>query len=210
MKKILILLMMMLLISPVIGVENKSVNDSKTFRVLVDQYNGFYRVYEVYNVSLAKAVMYENGTLNISRGDRIIWISDAVPDTELTIMSKEGLWDKYNGSLEWSYKQFIYTFNKSGIYEIYVREFSRFRQKIVVGPIEIENNTNMTINQTNVTKPNLTVDNKNKTVTNLTVNSSDMTVIPQVEKKQGTEAIVLITVTLSLVYIFDRKIKGDV
>ena len=210
MKKIyiIILIMMSISISPVLGVDNQSINNSKTFRILVDQYNGFYRAYEIYNVTLAKAAPYENRSLNISRGDTIIWINDAVPDTELTMVSKEGLWDKYNGTLKWSYKQFIYTFNKSGIYEIYVKEYPRFRQTIKVGPLDIENvnNTNNTINQTNITKQNSTVDNTNKNKTIINTSNNSMPTVP-LEKKQGNEVVVLITVTLSLIYIFDRKIK---
>lgn len=204
--KIYIMLIVSILISPVAAEENQSINNS-TYRVLVDQYNGFYAVYQIHNVTLPKTIPYENRTFNISKGDTVIWSNEAVPDIKLSIGNKENLWDKYNGTLKWSYKQFIFTFNKSGIYEIYVREYPRFKQKIIVGPIEIKNNTNKTItnktvNNTVINKPNLTV---NKS-TNVSKNDSMPVAVP-IEKKQGTEVAVLVTVTLSLIYIFDRKIK---
>lgn len=205
---IIILLMMSILISSVSGEENQSINNA-TYRVYVDQYHGFYAVYQVYNVTSAKVILYENNTLNISRGDKIIWSNEAVPDAKLTITSKENLWDKYNGTLKWSYKQFTYTFNKSGIYEMYVREYPRFKQKIIVDPLDdtnitITNKTINRVNSSNIERSN--VDNTNKTATNMsTKNSTEPVTTP--EKKQGTEVAVLITVTLSLIYIFDRKIK---
>lgn len=206
MKIYIIILMMIILICPVMANDNKS-----AYRVFVDHKYGFYKVYE----SNGSSVNYENRTLNISRGDIVTWVNDEVADARLTIVSRQNLWNESNGILLWSDKQFSYTFNDSGIYDIYIREYSRFGQKIIVGPIEIENDTNSIVNRTNITNPNLVVDsvvdstNENKTTTNTSTNNSVMSATPPVEKKQGTEAIVLITVTSLLIYIFDRKIKGD-
>lgn len=200
MRKIFIIILIMISqIFPVIGEDNQSTNNT-TYRVLVDNMYGFNRVYGVEN---AAPIEYENRTLNISKGDTIIWINDAVPDTKLTIINKQNLWDKYSGELRWGYKQFRHTFNKSGIYDIYIKEYSRFQQKIIVGPLDII--TNKTINATNVTKPDLTF---NKKETNLsTIKNSTVPVTVPLEKRPGTETVVLVTVTSLLIYIFERKIK---
>lgn len=207
MRKIyIIVLIMFILISPVTGEDNQSVNNNTTYRVLVDQHHGFYRVYQVYNATSSNTIYYENGTLNISRGDTIIWINDAVPDARLTIVSEEKLWDWHDGTLKWSYKQFAYTFNKSGIYDVYIKERPSFQQKIIVGPLDNTNITNKTVNQTNITKPNLTINTTYKTI-NIPTNNSTVPVTVPLEKRPGTEAVVLITVTSLLIYVFERKIK---
>lgn len=207
MKIYIIILIMIILIYPVMASDDKSA----IYRVFVDHKYGFYKVYE----SNGSSINYENRTLNISRGDIVTWINDEVADARLTIVSRQNLWNESNGTLLWSDKQFSYTFNDSGIYDIYIREYSRFGQKIIVDSIEIENDTNRTVSLANITNPNLVVDsiadstNENKTTINTSINNSVMSATPPVEKKQGTEAIVLITVTSLLIYIFDRKIKGD-
>lgn len=50
---------MMILISPVMGENNQSMNNT-TYRVLVDQHHGFYRVYAVNNMT---AVSYDKLTI---------------------------------------------------------------------------------------------------------------------------------------------------
>lgn len=85
-----IILMMIIQISPTIGEDNQSTNNA-TYRVLVDHTYGFYRVYEANNAT--SVINYENRTLNISKGDTIIWLNDAVPDTKLTIVNKQNLWE---------------------------------------------------------------------------------------------------------------------
>lgn len=194
-KIFIIVLMMSVLIAPAMGEDNQSTNNT-TYRVFVDHTYGFYRVYEA---NSDRSVEYENRTLNISKGDTVIWTNDAVPDTKLTILNKQNLWGKHGGELRWNYKQFKYTFNKSGIYDMYISEYSRFQQRIIVGPIEITDVTNKTINQTDVNNS----DNKTKTNTS---NSSIPVTVP-LEKKPGTGVIVLLTVTSLLIYIFERKIK---
>ncbi len=93
--------------------------------------------------------------------------------------------------------------NKSGIYDIYISEYSRFQQKIIVGPLETI--INKTINTTNVTK---SYSKLNERKTNIsTIKNSTVPITTPPEKKPGTGVIVLITVTSLLVYIFERKIK---
>jgi plastocyanin len=103
----------------------------RVYEVDVDQDYGFYRVVEKNNTPL----VYENLTLNINSGDTVIWINDATPDWELTIVSEQGLWDNTSGRLRWNYQKINYTFKEPGTYGVYVREYPRLKhQKIVVSP----------------------------------------------------------------------------
>lgn len=145
MRKIfLALIIMSILISPVIGDDN-STKEPVTYRVSVDNQQGFSRVYDV---TSNKVVYAQNKTLNIYRGDTIVWSNNV--DARITIISEQGLWDNKSGFLPREYKIFNYTFTKSGIYDIYIKEAPSRRQKIIVGPIEPElipeNVINMTTN----------------------------------------------------------------
>lgn len=99
------------------------------YKSYVDQDYGFYRVIDVNN----KPNVYENLTLNIYSGDKIIWINDATPDEMLTIISEQGLWNNTAAILRWNYQQYNYTFTQPGNYSVYLREYPRIRhQKIIV------------------------------------------------------------------------------
>ncbi len=101
------------------------------YRVFVDQDYGFKRVVEVNHTPF----VYENLTLNITIGDTVIWVNDATPDEEMTMVSEQNLWGNTSARLRWNYQFFNYTFTQPGIYGIYVREEPRVRhQKIVVNP----------------------------------------------------------------------------
>ena len=65
-------------------------------------------------------------------GDTIVWINDAIPDGPLTIISKDNLWENRSAYLRWNYQKFSYTFNESGIYDMYIREYPRLHQTVVV------------------------------------------------------------------------------
>ena len=101
------------------------------YRVFVDQDYGFKRVVEVNHTPF----VYENLTLNITIGDTVIWVNDATPDEQMTIVSEQNLWSNTSARLRWNYQFFNYTFTQPGIYSFYVREEPRVRhQKIVVNP----------------------------------------------------------------------------
>ena len=101
------------------------------YKVFVDQDYGFKRVVEVNYTP----IVYENLTLNIRVGDTVIWINDATPDEQMTIVSEQDLWSNTSSRLRWNYQSFNYTFTQPGIYGVYVREERRVRpQKIVVNP----------------------------------------------------------------------------
>lgn len=163
-KTVILLTMVSMLMSPVIAVDNQSANKSVTYRILIDQHYGFFRTYEMYDKLLGKEMFQENNTLNISKGDIVIFASDTMPDAFLTVISEEKLWSDKKGALKYSGKEFNYTFNKSGIYNMYIKEHYLLKQRIIVGPIDI-NDTNET--WTNTTKPNLTNDTK-PSLTNVT------------------------------------------
>ncbi len=106
------------------------------YRFDVDSDYGFYRVVIV-NSTLAAP--YENNTLTIRTGDKVIWINDATPDEKLTIVSEQNLWsqNETGAILLWNYRQFNYTFTQPGEYTFYIKEYkskAKAHQKIIVNP----------------------------------------------------------------------------
>lgn len=207
---IILLLIIFIYISPVSG---EIVKKPTTYRILVDQYHGFYRIYEVYNKSLGRTINYQNGTLNINKGDTIIWINDAVPDTKLIIINQQKLWGNNSGELKWAYKQFNYTFDKSGLYDVYIKGHSKsqFRQQIIVGrPLEYTNinkkSINVSKNVNSTTKENLNNSSKTKTkVLNLT-NKSNISKNDKGEiKLTMVLSPILLVAILSTIHILKRK-----
>lgn len=139
-KLVISLIVTSVLMSPIVAMDNQSIDNPAIYRVLIDQNYGFYRIYEMHdnvpNTDITD-IYSKNGTLNISKGDTMIFVSDTMPDRLLTIISKEKLWTDKNGTLKYSGKEFSYTFNKSGIYNIHIKGKPQLRQKIVVGSMDI-------------------------------------------------------------------------
>jgi plastocyanin len=105
------------------------------YRVWVNDYYGFYQVRNIEpgNISFK----YENNTLNIDVGDKVIWENQADNNYELTIISEQNLWDSKSGYLKYNYRSFNYTFMQPGTYQISVKEEPRLRhQTIIVAPVE--------------------------------------------------------------------------
>ncbi len=158
--------------SPIVAMENLSTNKSVTYKVLVDQYFGFYRIFEIGGTLFGNEIdsgfnasnKSLNAILNISRGDTIIWVNDAMPSKMMTIISKEKLWnlsreklfDNENGTLQHNGKEFSYIFNNSGIYNVYVKERPLLKQKIIVGPIDMSGTNTIRKNSTNPGPTNVT------------------------------------------------------
>lgn len=164
---------------------NKSVGKSTIYRAAIDQYHGFYRVY---NATSGKVVAYQGEDLNIYNGDTVLWMNDAVPDTRFTIISEQQLWDDNSADLKWAYKQFIYTFNESGIYSVYIRQYPHFKQKIIVNPTETTSSSNLTIQISEL--PELSdakdgtadiIDRTNTVNTKEIDNSIDTSLVPGIE-----------------------------
>ena len=128
------------------------------YQTEVDQDYGFYRVIDI---TTSKPAPYDknSSTLTIYVGDIVIWDNDATPDEPLTIISKEGLWGNRSAYLRWNYQKFTYTFNQSGIYEMYIKEYPREQHQTIIvnnipGTIDVISTptvtltTNPTINET--------------------------------------------------------------
>ena len=194
MRKIYIaLIFISILIYPVIGDDN-STKKPITYKVFVDN-QGFGKVYGIVS---NKVILVQNSTLNIYRGDSIIWTNDI--DRRLTIVSEQNLWDNTSGLLQDEYKQFIYTFTNPGIYDVYIKEYSIYKQKIIVGPIE----PNMIYENITNTKSNITMIITMKPINVTTVKQNSTSNVPN-----GigfiSKTIIIVIVLLS-VYILARNI----
>lgn len=238
---IILLIIISISISPVIGgndqtINNQSINNKSisnqsikkqiNYRIAIDQYRGFYRVY-IANTSGRVVTVSYNGSLYITKGDTITWMNDAVPDARLTIISQQKLWSDNSGVLKWAYKQFSYTFNKSGIYDVYIKENSKLKQKIIVGPIESgpanTTKTNSSSNYKNVSKPgssNITNKNNTPKMANVSIvnvskvtNSDNLTNTSKSDEKKNERnsafVILPIAAIISIMYIkrFQKKVK---
>lgn len=243
-KRIISYIIMSILISPVIAIDNQSIKDPVTYKVFVDQYFGFYRVFEMDGTLFGAEIdsgfntsnKSLNATLNISRGDTVIWTNDAIPSKMMTIvskeklwnLSKEKLWDRENGTLRSNGKEFNYTFNNSGIYNVYVKERPILKQKIIVGPIDINgtnaSKSNLTngkgqtkVTQTNDTKSNLTMksgqNNTRAIKQNATINKSNSVPISVMlaggifSKIKSRSDVSIMTIVLLGIYILSGRIK---
>lgn len=116
-------------ISNTLNVTSTSNVTSITYRSSVDQDYGFYRVIDITTHNPAK---YENNTLTINIGDTVIWENDATPDEPLTIISEQGLWGNRSAYLRWNYQKFSYTFNQSGTYSVYIKEYPREKHQTII------------------------------------------------------------------------------
>lgn len=187
--------------------ENISNITTTVYRSLVDQDYGFYRVNDI---TSSKQVSYDNNyTLTIYVGDSVIWVNDATPDEPLTIVSKDNLWGNRSAYLRWNYQKFNYTFNQSGIYDIYIREYPRLKhQTVVVKDIEgvetkiVPTSTiSLTMNQTSNKTDNKIEYNKTEDNANVSVNkdTTNKNIIP-------IDAIIAIAgIILLAIYIFRKK-----
>jgi len=134
--EILLIIVVTLFLLVISGTANTNTSNttSVTYHSDVDQDYGFHRVIDY---TTHKPSPYVNNTLTINVGDTVVWINDATPDEPLTILNKEELWENRSAYLRWNYQRFSYTFNESGTYEVYIKEYPREQhQIIVVNPIE--------------------------------------------------------------------------
>lgn len=118
---------------PINAIDNKAIENvpnTTTYKSLVDQDYGFYRVTDI---TTHEPAPYANNILTIYVGDTVIWENDATPDEPLTIISEQKLWGNRSAYLRWNYQKFSYTFNQSGDYSVYISEYPReTHQKIIV------------------------------------------------------------------------------
>lgn len=168
---------------------------SKVYRSLIDGYHGFYRVVVDKNESLS----YENYTLNIDIGDKIIWINDDPSDT-LTIISEQQLWDNDTAILKYTGRQFNYVFNNTGTYTFYIKQYRALSKQTVLVSDPTSNVTDnliIDINETNVTDnfaDNLTIDTNETNITD--INGTYLNITP-VTTPVMTSTIIPTTTTVN-------------
>lgn len=205
---VVLLMMISILISPVIGDDN-STKKPVTYRVFVDNQQGFNRIYDI---TLNKPVYSQNRTLNIYRGDTIIWTNNI--DKRLTIVSEQKLWDNKSGLLAWEYKGFNYTFTGPGIYNIYIKEYPTLKQKIIVGPIEPDSTSKNMTNATN-TESNITAIKSNSTnimavKQNSTSNTSNIIMKPAKTLYDDIRSrfdTIILTIILLFIFVLSYRIR---
>ena len=173
-----------------------------TYRVDVDQDYGFYKVTDM---KISRPAPYDkiNRTLTIRVGDTVIWENDATPDEPLTIMSKEELWGNRSAYLRWNYQKFSYTFNQSGTYEMYIKEYPREQHQIVIVEDIAVPKVTVTVSAiptiTNTVFPNTAI-GENTTPTE--------TILPKKEEaKFPIEAVIAIIALIAMIVYLYRKGK---
>ncbi len=155
------LIILLIIIFLFIGDINKV--NSTTYRSLVD-YKGFYKVAIENTGEIPK---YENHTLNINIGDKIIWIND--DDDDITIISQQGLWENKSAFLKYTGRRFNYTFNIPGIYTFYANRYNALlRQTVIVS----SNKINSTVSTTTIPTVSPSADITTRPTANPTITSS--------------------------------------
>lgn len=197
MKKITTLGLLVLLI----GICMATGASATVYKSDVDQDYGFYRVT---SMDKNQTVLYDknNKTLIINVSDSVIWINDATPDEPLTIISEQGLWNNTSAKLRWNYQKFDYTFNESGTYGFYIKEYPREQhQIIIVNPIETPT-------------PELTIVAKQTPTVTQTINETPIVTSTEVPIKSSTGSsnnniiifeIIVIVVAILLTLYFRKK-----
>lgn len=105
------------------------------YRSWIDGDLGFYDVRAIKdNVSYELPLDLDTRNFTINAGDTVSWINDDdVYDYSMTLVNNESLWTGNTAYLEYLGKSFEYTFNKTGVYTFYVKEFPKIEpQKITV------------------------------------------------------------------------------
>lgn len=207
-KYVLIVTLVFLLISSAIGaignnetIENTSNRTPVVYSSSVDQDYGFYRVIDIV---AHKPSQYENNTLTIYVGDTVIWQNDATPDEPLTIISEQGLWGNRSAYLRWNYQKFSYTFNQSGTYIVYVREYPRERHQTIIvnkipGTIDVISTPTIALTANPIVNETIATTNLSETV-NKTLSTTGKTTFP-------IEAIIAITGLIIIAIYLTRQKK---
>lgn len=113
------------------------------YKVFVDGYHGFYRVYNLNTGEELVGEENEDKTLYIIVGDTVAWNNED-PTESFVVTSEPRLWSNETGSLAPA-KKFNYTFNRSGIYDVYIRQRQTFPHQII-----IVESLNLTSNRTTI------------------------------------------------------------
>lgn len=213
-RKIYIMILMIISISIfsgiVSGTENQPnhsyIREPIMYKSFIDT-SGFYKVL---NMTTSKIEPYKNGTLKIYMRDTVIWVNDDQSEKRFTVVSKQKLWKNESGILGGRDKQFSYTFNKSGIYAIYLKEYPNLRfQKIIVSQINTTGNgSNKNTSKVNITKSKAIKKNTTKKDnTKSKTNSKNTKTIPKSTPKAtpGNSIAMTMVVLVSLVIFLRYK-----
>lgn len=194
-KLIFLMIGIVCLVSITRAVEYKSYIDEKGFN-------------KIYNYS-SGSMIYQNYTLNINKGDNVIWMNDDDNDHRITLVSN--LWSNDSMVLGWQTKEFNYTFDEEGIYDIFIKENPKLGHlRVVVGMIDKANNQ---------TKRNQIEKNNNQDFTNKINNTENTSNFRGEEianknsrkedlfsKLRQWDTIILISILISM-YILSGRIK---
>lgn len=175
---------------------------SNTYKVFVDGYHGFYRVYDVKSGDELIGSEYEDKTLYIRVNDTVIWANEDVTES-FTILSNPKLWVDKAGYLNPA-KRFGYKFSQTGIYDIYIRQRQSLpHQTIIVDSLD------KSYNQTTISKheENKTVARNKKVPINDTTSKSRVVIKKYVKSKNtpGFDNIAMILTIIIIIYMSARK-----
>ncbi len=164
-------------------------HNTTTYRALVDGYYGFIKVIN----STTGETVDQNHTVNITIGDKIVWINEDQTD-KITIISEQGLWENNTAILPHTDSQFNYTFNDSGIYSFNMGYEDYPKLIVIVSGISADNHsqnianislptanktdnigTNATGNKSNTENTTNTTENTTNTTENMTNTTENMT-----------------------------------
>lgn len=178
-----------------------------TYKVLVDGYYGFYRMYDVNTGEEIINEEYEDKTLRIRIGDTVIW-SNEDPVEYFTVMSDPQLWTYRVGFLHPG-KRFNYTFNRYGMYYVYIQQRLELSHQII-----IVDSLNLTSNNTTIEKVRENTINKTiifKKKGNQSINSTnnqkskvDIKIYREPKKIPGFEIIIIMSIAI-IIYMFKKK-----
>ena len=197
------------------SIYNNSSSYNKTvYRVLVDGYHGFFRIYDLTTEKELKGEESGDKAFNINVGDTVIW-SNEDPVESFTVDSDPKLWTDRFGYLRPG-KRFNYSFNRPGMYNIFIKQSSTLPYQIIIVnvPYSIPNATvhNGTmaekagINKTVLYKKKDVQSINSTDINNIEDNKSKITIKIYTKPKEGSgfEAIIIIPIII-IIYILKKK-----
>ena len=184
--------------------KNNSYNGT-VYRVLVDGYHGFYRIYDI---TTEKEITPEDKEFNINVGDTVIW-SNEDPIETFTVVSDPKLWYDRVGYLNPG-KIFNYTFNRPGMFSIFVRQRSTLPYQIIIVNVPtvnvpVSNEKSSRINETVIYKTNQSINKED--INNTEDNKSKITIKIYRKNKEvsGFETIIIMPI---IIILYTLKKKG--
>lgn len=174
-----------------------------TYKVFVDGYHGFYRVYNVNTGEELIGGEYEDKTINIRVGDIVIW-SNEDPTESFTITSEPRLWSNKTGYLKPA-KKFNYAFNQTGMYDIYIIQRWTFpHQTVIVESLNITSNRTIDAARGNAINKTIIFKKKGNQSNNTQKSKVTIKIYREPRKAPGFGAIIIIPIIITI-YMLNRK-----